>query len=340
MNIKKLNTLNSSNFSNFSNPKIIKSYDDTPKDTSLPKAESPISFAKSDDSGLSFAIPEAITTEATEAPDKSQAERRAERRNEWKQAADVQRRAMNMQKEAEEKIKEADQIKKLLEEAKKDPTAIARALNESPTDYLKRYQNQMFEIPNEVPLSPEQEVKQRLEKYEDERKKEREQFQELQSLTIKQNYISNKILPVLMSDKDKFEILNNNDPNLSAAFIYDIMNEHFTKTGEELSANDVAEEMENILFKEIESKLASTRKYKKLSKYFKEEEQLGEDLQETAAPSQLGGISKAITRKAVDFIPERTNAEGFNQNSSQKSTSFMSKKEKRLKDLENMLRSK
>lgn len=361
---KKLNTINSPNFANFGEPKVIKRYDDTPPENvakemgvpveSLTESRSAISFAKYDSSGLSFAVPDdqvGQTDTANQPPkdaEPSAADKRNDRRTEWKQAADVQRRAMQMQKEAEEKLKKVKQVEDLLEQAKKDPTAVAKALNMDPNEFLKQYQNKMFDIPNEIQPKPEDEIQARLQKYEDERKAEREQFQTLQSQTIKQNYVSNKILPVIMNDKDKFEILNNDDPNLAASLIYDLMNQHYMATGEEWNPADAAEELENQLAKELEDRIGQVRKYKKFSKHFSNEPtQLGEEQEESHVPEvrhstqpnqQLGGSDINTTtdvktsqfapiRKKTGYIPSTNEAPA---NTAQRDGRWISKRESRL----------
>lgn len=347
---KRVSTLNSSNFVNFNEPKIIRNYEQAPREAvgeaAAPAHEdkSQISFAKAG-SELAFEMPEVKNTISTDpAPEKSPQERRAERRDTWKSAADVQRRAMQMQKEAEEKIRKANEVSKLLEEANSDPTAVARALNMDPNEFLKKYQNKMFDIPNEPVQSTEDLVQARLQKYDEERQREREQFASLQSQTIKQNYVSNKILPIIMTNPDKFEILNNDDPNMAAAVIYDMMNDHYAASGEELNAEDVAEELENLLAKELEERITKVQKYKKFSKYFKElpEEptQLGDDnqIRRSVQDNQLGGREEDVvnTRDTVpSHSPRRTHYETIEptkgqDNSGQKNHVYLSKKEQRL----------
>lgn len=332
MTIKKLTTLNASNFVNFSEPKIVKRYDDTPKENNTAQLSntdkiSDISFEKKDTSGLNFQYPAQDNVSQEPVQQKEElnqdaATRRAARRTEWKQAADVQRRAMQMQKEAEDKLKQAKKVEELLLAAKKDPTAVADALGLDKTEFLRQYQNQMFNIPNEQ--APAQNtVDERLKRYEEERQKEREQFVQLQSETIKQNYMTTKILPVILADKDKFEILND-DPQLASAYIYDELNKHFRATGEEINPVEFAEELENMLVKQMEEQFASTRKYKKLAKHFAQievpQEQLGEndsnkitDKDQLGAPEvintrQMRTTQGLPTKQQVGYIPAKDNS--------------------------------
>lgn len=335
---KRLNTLNTSNFISFDEPKIRKLYDDTPKENIANELKIPtdqiskelnqitnnaVSFDKVDSSGLNFEYPtQKEVDQMSNAPidpvnpqqpvEKSNAEKRAEKRAEWKSAADVQKRAMQQLKEADEKLKKAKEVEILLEQAKKDPTAVAKALNMDPGDFLKQYQNHILNMPTETQLKPEEQIAARLQKYEEERAKEREQFAQFQSATIKQTYIANKILPVILADKDKFEIINNDDPKLTAAMIYDVMNEHYMKHGEELNPSDVAEEIENMLAKEIEERIAHVSKLNKFSKRFvaqaEQSQQLGEtQVEQPKQSNQLG--ANTFDSKPSQGLPVRKQME-------------------------------
>jgi hypothetical protein len=358
---KQTSTLNTSNFANFGEPKVIKRYNETQPENiakevgvaveDLPKLnENPngVNFDKVDSSGLAFEYPSkdgGSSSSTTEEPKPTPVEERTKRRTEWKQAADVQRRAMHMQKEAEEKIKKADEIQSLLERAKTDPTAVARALGLSPEQFLAQYQNHILNIPNEPIKKPEDEIKERLAKYEEERQKEREAFAQFQTSSVKNNYVSNKILPVIVADKDRFEILNGDDAATAASYIYDLMNEHYRQYGEELNPLDVAEEMENALAKELEEKLLNVRKYKKFSKHFTElpaEAQLGEtdeprEVRTSSQDNQLGAPKtttedNSLTARRSQNLPERKKFEtiGGTNNPATANSGWQSKRERKL----------
>ena len=298
--------------------KVIKTYDDVdPADVAAEMGEDPNA-----PQGVTFEKPaqenpfepeqetEVQQTQTIE-PEKTAADKRAERRAAFKEAANIQQRAMQMQKQAEAKLAKAQRFEELSKKAQEDPIEFIKSTGQDPQEFLRRFQNSMYNIPNEAPApKPEEEVKQRLERYEAERQAERQKAAEIQSQMVRQNYISTKILPVLNADPDKFQILNQSNLEASANFMYDMMNQHFMATGEELNAADVAEEMENQLQQELETKLQQAAKLPKLSKYFKE--------QQAAAPSpQLGGpppkntvvSSPKTLSNAMESLPPLTNTQ-------------------------------
>lgn len=269
---------------NMPEKKVIRSYEDKAPSEN----KSGISFAKS--------VPaEDVHVEetTTEAPIT-----RTERATQFRAARDAEKRAQQRLKEADEKFNQAQNFQQLMEKAKTDPTVIAQAMGMDPTEFLRKYQNQMFNIKDEPvvePLKPEEEMKQRLDRYESERAQEKQTFQQMQVETIRKTYIANNILPVL--DNEDFDLIHmQGSKEDMAGFIYDIMNDHYQKTGEEFSAQEVAEELENRLLADYEEKVKNVRKSKKLSKYFLPDEaevapQLGsgpEKNQISTKPAQLG----------------------------------------------------
>ncbi len=270
--------------------KVVKSFDDpatsanvetevngTPVSTEAPKVVGNVEPAEG---------------ETPEVP-KTPAEERAERRNAFKRAADIEARARQMEKAAQEKLAQAQRFEEVSKKAKENPLELAKAIGMDPTEFLRQYQNQMFNIPTEVEPSPEEDVKTRLTRYEQEREEEKKKNQELQVQMVRNTYISNKILPNLIANKEKFEILNHNNIELSAGFIYDMMDQHYRATGEELNPLDVAEEMENQLAKELEDRLLAVKKFNRFSKYFQAEQPA------PAPPAQLGAKTPPPKSKTI-----------------------------------------
>ncbi len=239
---------------NMPEKKVIRSY----VDKELSSNKSAIDFSKSSS--------EEVAPEVEEAPIT-----RTERASQFRAARDIEK---------------AKGFQQFMEQAKNDPTVIAKAMGMEPTEFLRKYQNQMFNIkdePEAVPLKPEEEVKQRLDRYEAERAQEKQTFQQMQTETIRKTYIANNILPVL--DTDEYELIHMQGSKEDAAgFIYDIMNDHYQKTGEEFNAKEVAEELEARLLADYEEKVKNVRKSKKLSKFFLPEE--------SDSSNQLGGGPK------------------------------------------------
>jgi hypothetical protein len=292
-------TIKSNGITNFGTPKVNRSlnYTDS-KETQnhTPSLESRnergVSFDKMDPP-ITFDVP---TQESLPEVEKSPAEKRQERASSFRQAADVERRAQQELKAAKEQISKMKQTQELILQAKSDPIAIAKALNMEPAEFLRQYQNAMLNIPNEPIKTKEETIEERMARYDQERKAEKEEFIKNQSYVARNGYISSRILPVIDSDPDRFEIINQNGKEQCASFMYDMMNAHYLETGEELNPEDVAEEMENQLQIEFESRIESTRKLKKFKKHFREDTDAPG--QEITIPDQLG--SKEIRQSSID----------------------------------------
>lgn len=253
-------------------------------------------------------VPPAEGAVETEAPE------RIERRAAFKRAADIEARAQRMEKEAKEKLSRAEGFEKLKETASTDPVALAKALGMDPTEFLRRYQNQMLSIPNEVPLKPEEEVKARLARYETERQKEKEEHEVLKAQTFRANYTAMKILPVITMDPVKFEILNENGAEASSQYIYDMIDKHYRETGEEWKATDVAEELENLLAQEVEEKIEKVKKSPRFAKHFSQPQvepvavsnrgqSLAETKSKTLSDSKFGSIAASSPSSSGNKVP-------------------------------------
>jgi len=346
------NPLNS-NISNFNDVKTNKRFEKTLEAVSkaepLPEQVPEISFEKSVQS-LNFDVPEPEQPKAelqpeTETPPVPE---REERRAAFKRAADVERRAMQLKKKAEEDIASASQFKQFMALAKEDPTAVAKALGMEPGEFLRQYQNKIFSIPTEPTAPKEITVEERLAKLDEERKQERAQFAEWNTQKTKQDYVSNKILPVLMGNTEKFEILTHKGANEVASYIYDLMNEHYKSTGEEWKVEDVAEEFENQLCKEYEEAATKAMKLKKLSKFFREDTSAEADV--IGVPAELGENPSTTNPSVSDFIPEtrpqerkslstsHAPSEVNSSNSYQKQASWDRKREDRLSKINNVVK--
>lgn len=292
------NPINASNFANFGEPKVNKRYDDTPAQNVADEIGTTVEAMNANPNGVSFEKPaqtdlfdlpeeQPVQPQASPAGEKSAAERRAEKRQEWKDANKTMQRALQMQKEAQAKLAQAQRFEQVAKTAHENPVEVAKALGMTPEEFLRKYQNQMFNIPEPKPeLDPQEQMKQRFEQYEQERKREREEHETFKAQTIRQNYISTKIMPIITGDPDRFELLNYNNAELSASYMYDLMDAHYRQTGEEWSAQDVAEAYENELQKELEDKLSKIRGVKKFSKHFREATDAPG--QEITIPAQLG----------------------------------------------------
>lgn len=302
------NSINSSNFVNPTEPKVNKHYDDSPVENvaealnqtteqyvaaqnrsqiSFEKPQQVLDFGGADGSTADQQTGSNSATDQSAQPELSAEEKRKARREEFHRARNAEARAMQLQKEMEGQRKQFDQFKQFMEMAKKDPTAVAKAFGMDPTEFLRQYQNAMFNIPNEPPKpTPEEDLKARIERYEEERKQEKQAMIQEREQMQRSNFIQFQILPVINGNTERFELLNLNGKEQCAEFIYDMMNSHWQQTGEVLKAEDVAEEMENQLAKEMEDKINSTKKLKKFNKHFRyDTDAPGEEL---TVPGQLG----------------------------------------------------
>lgn len=383
--IVRKNTLNTANFTNLNEPKVIKQYDDTPKENIADamgktveelKPQHAVTFEKApqflpgefntSSAPVETPAPTATENEPEDNPNLTPEQQRAERRAAFKRAADVEKRAIQMQKQAQEQMAQLKQFQNFMAQAKQDPTAVAKALGMDPTDFLRQYQNQMFNIPNEPEKpAPEEDIKTRLARYEEERRKEKEELQQYKSQQIRNDYIQSRIIPVITADTEKFELLNMNGRDQVAGFIYDMMDAHFRSTGEELNPLDVAEEMENQLTKEFEEKLQATRKLKKFGKHFRtdtdapgqeitvpgqlevrtstqDNQQLGAELDNspntTSLPVSQGLPTKRPLANVAQPSPASLMGADAMANAGQRQHNYYNKKESRIKRIEESLR--
>jgi len=146
-------------------------------------------------------------------------------------------------------------------------------LDMSPADFATYVDNARLSIPTKTEeLSPEQ----KRAKDEEQFRADRLAFEKEQSAfryqTIASNYIRDNIAPVLQ-DKDKFELIHTAGLNDMQNYIYEFMNKHYNETKEVLSAQDVAETIENQLYQNSIQAIEANRKVKKLAKLFASQEE-------------------------------------------------------------------
>lgn len=216
-------------------------------------------------------------------------ERRAKRREEFRDAAAIRERALKMERQAQQKIKETEQFNSLMYQAKDDPLVLAKALNMDPSEFQRKIFNKMYSIQEDEPAkeqeeSFEEQTKKRLDEYERERAEEREraaqesrQNAEANMQKIKHNYITDKIMPHI---NETHELIHQNDKYSCAALAYDLMNQlyqdHCSKGGTEedfdVSPKDVLDQMEEELYKRTEEQLSKAKNISKLKKYFARED--------------------------------------------------------------------
>lgn len=214
------------------------------------------------------------------------AERRAKRKEEYREAASIRERALRMEREAKQKIQQTQQFSELLSQAKEDPTVFAKLLNMDPGEFQRKIFNKAYSIKEDPEPQKEEtfeeQTKRRLERYEQEMSQDKErraqearQHLEIESQRIKHSFIQNNILPHI---NESHEFINSYDKYNCAGMIYDLMNsayqEHCDKGGDEsnfsLKAEDVINQMEEELEKQAEEQILGARNIGKLKKYFNE----------------------------------------------------------------------
>lgn len=229
----------------------------------------------------------------------------------WKQEQAAKKQERN-QKKNEKAAQQQVLAKDLLQ--KGDIVGAARALGMTPTDLITYMDNARLSIPNKTEeLTPEQQRAADEEAFKSERLAFEEEQRAFKYQTVKQSYTRDKILPIL-ADADKFEMVNQANADGSITdYIYEYMNKHFVETGEELSAADVAESIENELYTARSQALEAAKKTKKLAKFFTPQElrEMADEAEQTGEERvDLGDATKArkvsFSRQATDQFYEPT----------------------------------
>lgn len=259
----------------------------------------------SEESATSYEGTDSVESSAPEVQ-VSDAERRAQRREEYKEAALIKERALKIQREAEDKIRQAQQFSSLIDQAKEDPTVLAKALGLSPEELQRKMFNKMYSIKEDpAPVkeeSFEEQTKRRLAEYESERAQEKERRAEEARRSseenfqkVKHNYINNNILPLIT---ENHEFIHRNDKYSCAAVIYDLMNAAYQEaasTGKDftLKAEDVINQMEEELERRAADQLTEAKNIKKLQKYF----QADQDRDDFVMPRKTFGHERPVYRQ-------------------------------------------
>ncbi len=199
-----------------------------------------------------------------------------------------------------------------------------------PADFLKLHNEKVFGAAAEPVLKPEEVLQKRMDSLEQDRRLERERSAQKTWEDTKKSYISDRILPVLEQNKDLFEELHRQGRDLSAGFIYDFMNGYYNEHHVELDPKDVAETMEELCAKEVESQIQTVRGLKKYSKWFKEEVPAFEPLGSKISYQELPNLPS----KEKDQI--WNNRERDNFSVAQKQQLIRQKKNDRIKQIANM----
>lgn len=206
----------------------------------------------------------------TKAELKDKTETEVSRRDSLKRISERERKTMEKEKLANEKMAKVEQFHESFKKFEEDPTLIAKAFNMSTEEFLRKYQNKIFDIKEDSP-KPETVAQDRLSALEDQTKR----LSELNFQNQKSNYVNQFIVPILSQQPEKFELVNEKMA-AHANYIHDIIHHHWMETGgnnggEIWEAKTVAEELEKELTENKEKEIEELKKSPKLRKYFKEE---------------------------------------------------------------------
>jgi hypothetical protein len=230
-------------------------------------------------------------------------ERRAKRKEEFREANDIRNRAIAMEKRAKEQMTQTSELKALLDQAKDDPTVLAKALNMDQAEFQRKIFNKTFSIADEPKKEKEEtfeeQTKRRLAEYEEERAAERkrqadssqkEYEQKIQN--IKYTYVKDNIMPLIT---EEYECILDNGKEACAEQVYDLMNaayqdeikqaeavgRTFNPADFTLQAIDVIKELEEKLEEFTVSQISRLKEKKKFKSHFRDEERR-EEAQEYA----------------------------------------------------------
>ena len=243
------------------------------------------------DATASAATTEATETTATETPVVAVAETeetaRAKRKEEWNLAE----KARQMEASANDKLKKAQAYEDALANFNKDPTELAKMLGIPLSDLLIKLQNAAFAMPTEKVVSPEEDLKLKAMKYEQDMQDLKRQQEDLKNTVIRTNYINSKIMPALTKDPDKYELLHANGVDNTANFVFDYIAQQYKETGKEWPVEDVLQVYQEEMIEKTNTFLNNAKKLKTFKKQFSAEE-LAEAVAE-AAGTDAKKIEKA-----------------------------------------------
>ena len=234
------------------------------------------------------------------APVEKPAEAAPDRRAAW-QAEQEKTKAERARKTAEALEKRQPLARDFLK--KGDLSGAAKALGMTAAEFREYAQNVLLTIPTpDAELTPEQKREADEKAFREEQATFRKEQETFRYQTIADNYIRDKVRPVL-ADKEKFEFIAQQDSGKIEAYIYNFMDQHFRKTGEELKAIDVAETIEAELEKTFTASVERHRSLKKVGKLFapKAEETAAErPVAKQAAPAAQLSTETAAEEEAPD----------------------------------------
>ena len=211
-------------------------------------------------------------------------------------AAREQREGKKTAKAAESQALARDFLKK------GDLVGAAKSLGMSPSEFREYAQNVLLTVPTpDAELTPEQKKEKDEQAFREEVKAFKSEQEQFRSATIRAGYIKDKVMPAI-ADAAKFEFIHTEGADKVAAYIYDFMNAHYGKTREELSASDVAEEIEKQLEANFVASVEKARKMKKAARYFREEEPAVEATAEAEPEPALAQAAEEPAREEEDEL--------------------------------------
>lgn len=187
------------------------------------------------------------------------------RREAWKAEQDKRsaERAEKQRKAIEEK---QPLVRDFLK--KGDLAGAAKALGMTAAEFREYAQNVLLTMPTpDKELTPEQKLEKERQEIREEREAIKKRQDQLEYAQTADRYIRDRIRPVL-SDKEKYEFISQQEPAKIEAYIYQFMNEHYAKTREELNPSDVADTIEAELERAFVQSIERHKPLKKVAKLF------------------------------------------------------------------------
>jgi hypothetical protein len=227
--------------------------------------------------------------------------KRHKRKEDWDMAA----KARQMQADATEKLKKAQAYDAAVANFDKDPLALAKILGVSVPELLDKMQRAAFSMPTERVLTPEETYKLKTMQYEQEMQQIKQQQINMNNQIIKDNFVNKRVIPELVKNPDKYEIIHADlGVDQAANFIFNYIAEQYLATGKELDPADVCQSFEEELeetYRNNATKLKSVKKFKDLFAAEKAQAEAEEAAAEEAPVKKVAAPKTEVAANETDL---------------------------------------
>lgn len=235
-------------------------------------------FAAGQTSVASNLAPPEDKPQGQETPETKDAEKvtEAKIRKEYLEAQRIKRQAQEMEKKAKSNLEKAEAFDKAraLAENGEDPTALLRAAGLDPIKFYRDMTNYALsdkakDIKPVDPVQKElQEHKERLDKYAKDLEEKEKATREKEELMAHNQVISDRVIPMLKNNPDKYETLLAQYGADAAVEVYKNVWEIYQQTGQARSFEQVADEMEKYWSEQVESGIIKALQLKKFKEKY------------------------------------------------------------------------